>query len=187
MRAYLIIAPSGKIVQTGIVNPADWEKSAPRAPHLSRYEISHETKAFIDGEGADRFFASAGPDEAEPVGADLSGTITIRRKQVIELKAPKTELSIGEAVVVTHGASIPIKLWSGRRPVRGLHQGKVHPDIGHSFGARSPGTYVIRVRDPRYWAEPLELRVDLPSGQTAVQHLLDDDTRPKSPGSVVEE
>jgi len=157
MKAYLCIDPAGRILETGMVSDDLWSVTGPHFPHCARYEISHEIKLAIEGEGHARFFASLEDEPGIDVGRDVSGALFIKRKPEIKLSASKTTFRCGEQIELTHDGANPVKIWAARRPIAGAHKGKVHPSKPARMSAGLPGYYEIEVRDPRHWAEPIEV------------------------------
>lgn len=160
MRAFMCIDPAGRIIETGAVQPQCWDKMKPRRANCALEEITHEQKLALDGEGADRFFVENGE---------------IKRKEIVTLVLDKPTVVINETAILTHDAPTPMKIIAGHNPVNGQVHGKVHSQKGHSFSSREPGVYTLKLRDPRYWAEPVELRVTLPKDEDkpAKEHVLD--------------
>lgn len=180
MSAFIWVDPMGRILGSGVSDRPP--VPIPILAHCAYLEIEDSTKLAIEGEGHDRFFVAADDESSDEIM--LERTADGRRiyyKTEIALRVNKQIFTSGvdakgklvDTVTVTHDGRVPIKLWSGMRPIRGKHAGKVHPDEGHTLGSRAPGHYTIKVRDPRHWAEPIEVRARVAGEQEHSAHGLE--------------
>jgi hypothetical protein len=152
--AFIWVDPHGRILGSGVCDRIP--KPIQSVKHCAWHAIDHTVKLIIEGEGHARFFVAPEASDARVLGKTADG-LTIFYKYEIALTTPRPRFECGERIHVTHDAPCPVKLWVGSRPVLGKHSGKVHSTDGHHFSSQAAGRYAITVRDPRYWAEPLEV------------------------------
>ena len=155
-QAYMCVDGAGQIVETGVIDSELWERAPLMRAGWTRHPIAHEAKLAIEGSGHRRFYATSEIQEHLPSFMSLDG-LAIYYKDEVSLLASRAEFGTDEEITVMHSGPVPLKLWAGLRPVAGSAGGRCHPQ-GHPFSASVPGRYTITLRDPRYWAEPLEVR-----------------------------
>jgi hypothetical protein len=103
-----------------------------------------------------RVTLSVWDDAEKELAPNESGFITVSG-DALDGKQP------GQIFHVRHDGPSAVKLWlmPQARPLVGEDRGRSAAK-GHKFQAGSPGCYLIVVRDPKFRAEPLRLRVVAP-------------------------
>ena len=160
--AYIVYDKLGNIREKGVCVP----KNIPLVhTEYSIAIISFTNKLALDSFGAHNLFVSTIPQEGFELLFHENKTY-IYKKNEIKLISSKTELiAEQEHVIITHNAPVSVRLWRDlHQPLIPSNGGLVHPTKGIKITASIPGLYTVRIKHPRYCAEPIQIKAVISNG-----------------------
>lgn len=158
-QAYIIYDSLGNIWQTGFADQTCMPTS-----NLSVLLISFEEKLQLDSSNPSNCFVST----TTQAGFNLlfqKDTLFIYEKQKVMLSVSKKVFDAGgeDSTTIIHNADEPIRIWRDlHQPLVAKGAGGLADKNGIVISASIPGTYKIRIRHPRYYADPVLIRAKVP-------------------------